>query len=87
MANIKSAKKRILVSAQKALQNKSRKSELKTTIKKFEALLGERKLDEAKEALKVVEKKLNRAAQHNVIHKNKAARKLSRLQLRLNNSN
>lgn len=84
MANIKSAKKRVRVTSRKTLANKSRKSELKTYIKKFEGLLEESKLNEAREMLKVVEKKLNRAALNNIIHKNTARRKISQLQLKLN---
>ena len=37
LPNIKSAKKRVLVNAAKAAQNKAQKSELKTDLKKFEA--------------------------------------------------
>jgi len=84
LANIKSAKKRILVTEKKTLRNKARKSEMKTYIKRFEALLNEGKFDEAKEALKKVDKKLKKAADKNVIHKNAASRKLGRLQLKLN---
>lgn len=87
MANIKSAKKRILITQKKALQNKRRKSDLKTAIKKFEALLYEKKLEEAETMLKLVEKKLNRAQLHNVLHKNTASRKLSKLRLKLNKAN
>lgn len=84
MANIKSAKKRILVTEKKTLRNKSRKSEMKTYIKSFEALLAQGKVEEAREMLKVVDRKLKKASMHNLIHKNAAARKLSKLQLKLN---
>ncbi|MDF2950156.1 MAG: rpsT [Sedimentibacter sp.] len=84
MANIKSAKKRILVIDKKTEVNKSRKSEIKTYIKKFEAALTEGNYDKAKELLKVCEKKLYQAAAKNTIHKNAASRKVSRLALRLN---
>lgn len=84
MANIKSAKKRILVTEKKTLRNKSRKSEMKTYIKSFEALLAQGKVEEAREMLKVVDRKLKKASLHNLIHKNAAARKLSKLQLKLN---
>ncbi len=84
MANIKSAKKRILITEKKTLRNKSRKSEMKTYIKSFEALLAQGKVEEAREMLKVVDRKLKKASFHNLIHKNAAARKLSKLQLKLN---
>ena len=63
MANIKSAKKRILVTQTKAARNKAIKSEVKTSIKKVEA------------AVSVIEK----ACSKGVYHKNNAARKVSRL--------
>lgn len=84
MANIKSAKKRILVNEKKAARNKSVKSEMKTYIKRFEALLAEGNLDSAREMLKVVDKKLKKAAGKNIIHKNAASRKLGKLQIKLN---
>jgi small subunit ribosomal protein S20 len=84
LANIKSAKKRILVINKKTEVNKDRKSEVKTYIKKFEAALNEGNLEKAKEYLKVCEKKLNQAAAKNTIHKNAASRKVSRLAQRLN---
>ena len=40
MPNIKSAKKRVLVSQAKAAQNKAAKSALKTELKKFEAAVA-----------------------------------------------
>lgn len=85
MANIKSAKKRILVINKKTEVNKSRKSEIKTYIKKFEAALTEGNYEKAKEYLTLCEKKLYRAAAKNTIHKNAASRKISRLTKKLNN--
>lgn len=84
MANIKSAKKRILVNARKTAINKSRKSEIKTYIKKFELALNNGEIEKAKACLKDIESRLDRAAAKNTIHKNAAARKISRLQARLN---
>lgn len=85
MANIKSAKKRILVINKKTEVNKSRKSEIKTFIKKFEAAINEGNVEKAKEYLTVCEKKLYQAAAKNTIHKNAASRKVSRLAHKLNN--
>jgi len=84
LANIKSAKKRILIINKKTEVNKSRKSEIKTYIKKFEVALAEGNYEKAKEYLTICEKKLYQAAAKNSIHKNAAARKVSRLTLRLN---
>lgn len=84
MANIKSAKKRILVINKKTEVNKSRKSEIKTYIKKFESALNEGNFEKAQELLRLCEKKLYQAAAKNTIHKNAAARKVSRLTKKLN---
>ncbi len=84
MANIKSAKKRILVIDKKTAMNKSRKSEIKTYIKKFETAVNSGDIEKAKGYLKDIESKLDRAAAKNTMHKNAAARKISRLQARLN---
>lgn len=84
MANIKSAKKRILTINKKTAVNKSRKSEIKTYIKKFEDALKLGETEKAKELFKAVEKQLSQAAAKNTIHKNAASRKVSRLARRLN---
>lgn len=84
MANIKSAQKRIKVTANKTEANRSIKTEIKTYIKRFEAAIENNDLDEAKELLSVVDKKLKRASQKNIIHKNTASRKVSRLTKRMN---
>ena len=84
MANIKSAKKRIEVTKVRTSINKSRKSEIKTYIAKFDKALDNGNFDEAKSLLKVVERKLSRAAAKNTVHKNAASRHVSRLAKRLN---
>lgn len=84
MANIKSAKKRIKVNETKRLLNKSRKSEIKTYIKRFETALLEDRIDDARKALKLVDKKLKQAEAKNVFHRNKVARKMSKLTKKLN---
>jgi len=71
--NIKSAKKRVLVSRKANASNKSQKSELRTLLKKADA----EGADGA--AIKVAIKKTDRAAGKGLIHKNKAARIKSRL--------
>lgn len=84
MPNIKSAKKRCLVTSTKTLQNKMIKSELKSSIKKFETLAKEGDKEAAKEAYVVAVKKIEKAEKHNIIHKNNSNRKKSALTLKLN---
>lgn len=79
MANIKSAKKRILVNEKKREQNLSIKSNIRTYTKKVKTLVAEGKKDEAKEMLNVAFSKIDNAASENVIHKNSAARKKASL--------
>ena len=71
MANIKSAKKRILVTETKTARNKAIRSEVKTSIKKVEAAVAAKD----KAASSVIES----ACSKGVYHKNNAARKVSRL--------
>lgn len=59
---------------------------MKTYIKKFEVALENGNYDDAKELLKVVESNLDKAASKNVISKNAASRKVSRLAKRLNSA-
>lgn len=84
MANIKSAKKRILVTNTKTAQNRMVKSALKTTIKKFENAVNTKNAEEANALFVNVTKALDMAAQKGVVHKNMAARKKSRLAAKLN---
>jgi|CZCA01.1.fsa_nt_gi small subunit ribosomal protein S20 len=84
LANIKSAQKRILVTAKNTAANRMIKSQLKTAIRRFEEALESENYDEAKTRLKFVEKKLYQAAAKGTIHKARASRKISRLAKRLN---
>ena len=79
MANIKSAKKRILVTEIRAARNKSIRSEVKTAIKKVEAAVAANDKEAAKAALTVAISTIESAASKGVYHKNNAARKVSRL--------
>lgn len=85
MANIKSAEKRILTTKTKTDLNKSRKSEIKTYIKKFDLAIEKGNIEEAQELLKIIDRKLKRAAHKNVVHKNAASRKVGSLTKKLNN--
>lgn len=79
MANIKSAKKRILVTATKTARNKSIKSAVKTSIKKVEAAVEAKNKEDAQVALTAAISTITKAANKGVYHKNNAARKVSRL--------
>lgn len=84
MPNIKSAKKRVLVSQTKAMQNKAAKSALKTDIKKFEAAVAEGNRSEADVAYKVAVKAVDKATAKGLLHKNNAANKKSSMTIKLN---
>lgn len=84
MANIKSAKKRIKVTAAKSLENKMFKSSLKTAMKKCDTALAAADKEAAAEAYKAAMKKIDKAAARGTIHKNTAARKKSRFAIKLN---
>ncbi len=84
MANIKSAKKRILVNRNKAFRNQMQKSQLKTIIKKFNNAVesGDKAL--ATELYRLAVKKVDQAVAHGILHKNNAAHKKSEFALKLN---
>ena len=83
MPNIKSVKKRVLVSQTKAMQNKAAKSALKTDIKKFEAAVAEGNRSEADVAYKVAVKAVDKAVVKGLLHKNNAAHKKSSMTIKL----
>lgn len=82
MANIKSAKKRVLVLAKKTEMNKSTKSALKTVLKKADRAIeaGEGQV----EAVRLAIKKVDQAVAKGIIKKNTAARRKSALAKKLN---
>ena len=75
MANIKSAKKRILVTETKAARNKANKSGVKTAIKKVEAAVAANDKAAAEAALKDATSVIASAGSKGIFHKNNAARK------------
>lgn len=79
MANIKSAKKRILVNRAKAERNKAVKTGVKTSIKKVYAAIDAKDADAAKAALNDATVAIDKAATKGVYHKKNASRKVSRL--------
>ncbi len=84
MANIKSAKKRILVTETKTLKNKIIKSKVKTLVKKVDAAVAAGDKTVANACLKEAVVAIDKAAAKGIYHKNNAARKVSRLQLAVN---
>lgn len=84
MANIKSAKKRVLVTEKKTQQNKAIKSALKTQIKKFLAAVNAGDRAAAAELYPETVSAIDSAASKGIIHKNNAANKKAKLAKRLN---
>ncbi len=84
MANIKSAKKRVIVTETKTLQNKMAKSDLRTELKKFDAAVAAGDKETATAVYAEAVHKVDKAAANNLIHKNNAARKKSQLTKKLN---
>lgn len=83
MPNIKSAKKRVLVSEANYQRNKAYRSALRTAIKKADTAIETNAAD-AKETVKVAVKKLDQAAAKGILHRNAVARKKSQLAKALN---
>lgn len=83
MPNIKSAKKRVKVTSVKTLQNQIVKSNLKTTLKKFDSALEEGKKESIDAAYRTAVKKIDQAVAKGILHKNTAARKKSQLSVKV----
>lgn len=79
MANIKSAKKRILVNKTKTDRNKAIKSGVKTAVKKVNTAIEANDKSAASDALLTATKAIDKATSKGVYHKNTASRKVSRL--------
>ena len=79
MANIKSAKKRILVTETKTARNKAIRSKVKTSIKKVYAAIDQKDKEAAGAALQAAVSTISKAASKGVYHKNTSSRKISRL--------
>jgi small subunit ribosomal protein S20 len=84
MPNTKSAERRMRGSARKHARNSSIKSRLHTLEKKYLALVGAGKKDDAAKALREVSSAFDKAAKAGTVHKAMASRKKSRLSVRLN---
>lgn len=83
MANHKSAEKRIRRNARRADINGARRSRIRTFIKKIEMAISTGNQKDAQEALKNAQPEIQRGVAKGILHKNTAARKLSRLSSRI----
>ena len=79
MRNKKAAIKSLRQDAKKHEKNNALKAELRTLVKKSRVLIDAKKIDEAEVLLKELESKLDRAAKNNIIKKNNASRRISRI--------
>ena len=84
MAHSKSSKKRIFIGERNASRNQAIKSRVKTFVKKVLSAVEAKNVDEAKTALQVAYKELDKAVTNGVLKKNTASRKKSRLALKVN---
>ena len=83
MANTKSARKAARQTIRRTAVNKSRRSEMRTYVRKVEEAIASKDAKAAAEALKQAEPHLARAAQKGIVHQNAASRKISRLTKRI----
>ena len=81
MANIKSAKKRVLIAEANRVRNVAFKTSIKTAVKKALALATEEDKEALNGAISKVYQLCDKAVSKGILHKNTAARKKSRLVL------
>ncbi|MCI5791318.1 MAG: 30S ribosomal protein S20 [Clostridiales bacterium] len=86
MANIKSQKKRVLISREENARNNSLRSEVKTAIKKYEAAIAANDIAKAEELLPVTFSVIDAARSDGLFHINNVARKKARLAKMLDNA-
>ncbi len=86
MANIKSQKKRVLITREENARNNSRKSAVKTAIKKYEAAIAAGDVAKAEELLPVTVSIIDAARADGIFHINTASRKKARLAKLLDNA-
>ncbi|HZB38837.1 MAG TPA: 30S ribosomal protein S20 [Beijerinckiaceae bacterium] len=83
MANTKSAKKMTRKIAKRTVINRSRRSRMRTFVRKVEEAIAAGDRTVATEALRAAEPEIMRAAQKGIVHRNTASRKVSRLASRI----
>lgn len=79
MANLKTAKKRVLINEKKREQNKTIKSDMRTHIKRVEHFIEANDLENATASFKKSSQIIDKAIQKKVIHKNTGNRYKKRL--------
>ena len=79
MANHKSAEKRARQNLNRRIRNKATKTRVKNVVKDVQLAVDERSPETAQSKLNAAKSVIDRAAKKGVIHKNTAARKISRL--------
>lgn len=84
MANLKNAKKRVLVNEKKEIRNNNYLSSTKTAVKNVERAIAKKDKKEAETNLKIAIKRIDKATGANVLNKNTSARKKSRLTKKVN---
>ena len=84
MPHSTSAKKALRANQRRRLRNRTRRSALRTQIKKFEAAVAEANVDAATEELKKTVRVLDQATAKKLMHKNTASRRKSQFMKRLN---
>lgn len=84
MPNIKSAIKRVKTTEKRNAHNSAIKSAMRSAIKKVDAFVLNNDTDNAKTALVEAHRKIDKAAQSGLVHKNTAARYKSRLEKSVN---
>ncbi|PPR24830.1 MAG: 30S ribosomal protein S20 [Alphaproteobacteria bacterium MarineAlpha10_Bin3] len=85
MATHKSAKKRIRQTARRTLVNGARRSRVRTFVRKVEEAIESGDREMAESAMQNAMPEMHRSVLHGILHKNTAARKISRLTKRINN--
>ena len=84
MANLKNAKKRVLVNEKKEIRNNNYLASTKTAVKNVERAIAKKDKKEAETNLKIAIKRIDKATGANVLNKNTSARKKSRLTKKVN---
>ena len=85
MANTAQSKKRARQNERRASVNKSRRSRIRTFLRKVEEAISKGDSGAASAALTAVQPELMRGVSKGIFHKNTAARKMSRLSARVKN--
>ena len=83
MPNTKAAKKALRVAQRRTIINRARKSRVRTFIRKVERAIEAGDVNAAKEAFRAAQPEIMKGAQRGIMHRNTAARKISRLHRRI----